>query len=212
MSGLVWKTQAMVALAAVSAVLGASGASGAGAPSTASAYVNPDTGAATENGDVEADSSCETPDRRDRQAVSDEGGSNHNVHVDACLGSGDGAFDGMVTFASKGAGAISACPDPDQVVAQAPQVMNGPKIAFTHDHDGNGRVDHCHQSGYQEKDAAGDDEYHVRVNNDAAPGKQKVRFCYDPQQDAEADGSGQPAGHGCEDSSVKSKVVVRWTK
>lgn len=188
-------------------------ATGAEAPSAASAYVNPDTGAATENADVKEGSSCTSPDRRDRQQVSDAGGSNRNVHVDACLTHQDGsAFDGMATFASRGAGSISVCPDPDQVVAQAPQVMNGPRVAFVHDHDGNGSIDHCHQTGYQVKDAAGDEEYHVRLNNDARPGKQKVAFCYDPQQDAQADAGGQPEGHGCADSTAKSKIVVIWTK
>ena len=182
-------------------------------PSTASAYVNPDTGAATENANVSEDSSCTSPDRRDRQTVSDAGGSNRNVHVDACLSTSDAAaFDGMATFASTGRGSISACPDPDQTVAQVPQVMNGPRVAFVHDHDADGRNDHCHQTGYQERDAAGDEEYHVRVNNDTKPGRQKVTFCYDPEHDAAADASGQPAGHGCGDSGARSRVVVVWTR
>lgn len=195
-------------------ILGAgSAAVGAETPSDASAYINRDTGAATENSNVKEGSSCTSPDRRDRQPVSDAGGSNRNVHVDACLTQEDGsAFDGMATFASRGAGSISVCPDPDQVVAQAPQVMNGPRVAFVHDHDSDGSIDHCHQTGYQAKDAAGDDEYHVRLNNDGRPGKQKVAFCYDPEQDTQADAAGQPAGHGCADSSAKSKIVVVWTK
>ena len=188
-------------------------ATGAEVPSGASAYVNRDTGAATENTNVKEGSSCTSPDRRDRQQVSDDGGSNRNVHVDACLTHADGsAFDGMVTFASRGAGSISACPDPDQVVAQAPQVMNGPRVAFVHDHDSDGRIDHCHQTGYQEKDAAGDEEYHVRINNDGRPGRQRVAVCYDPEQDAQADAAGQPEGHGCSDSEVRSRVIVRWTR
>lgn len=89
--------------------------------------------------------------------------------------------------------------------------MNGPRIAFVHDHDGDGRNDHCHQTGYQEKDAAGDAEYHVRVNNDARPGRQRVTFCYDPQIEAQADAGGQPVGHGCADSEARSRVDVVWT-
>jgi hypothetical protein len=202
-----------IAASAIALLVGTSAAVGAEAPTTASAYVNPDTGTATENGNVAEGSSCMSPDRRDRQALSDEGGSNRNVHVDACLSTSDGApFDGMATFASTGRGSISACPDPDQAVAQVPQVMNGPRLAFVHDHDGDGRNDHCHQTGYQERDAAGDEEYHVRVNNDTKRGRQRVTFCYDPEQDASADASGQPAGHGCADSSVKSRVVVVWTR
>ena len=208
------RKRALVVITMVMTVgVGASSALGAGAPERAVAYVNPDTGAATENGNVNPNSDCEAPDQKDRQRVSAEGGSERNVHVDACLQDGQGQpFDGMVTFASRGAGSISACPDPDQSVAQAPQVMNGSKVATVHDHNGDGRNDHCHQSGYQMKDAAGDEEYHVRLNNDGAPGRQKVSFCFDAEQDPAADASGQPSGHGCGDSDVKSKVLIRWVR
>ena len=182
-------------------------------PTKAVAYINPDTGAATENGNVEPDSDCGMPDRRDRQKLSAAGGAEKNIHVDACLTTEDGAaYDGTVTFESRGAGAISACPDPDQVVAQVSQVMNGERVAYLHDHNGDGRNDHCHQTGYQVKDAAGDDEYHVRINNDTKPGRQRLIFCFDPQQDAAADASGQPAGHGCSDADVRSSVAVRWVR
>lgn len=180
-------------------------------PTQAVAYINRDTGAATENGNVNKDSECATPDQRDRQKLSAPGSAERNVHVDACLFTKDGsAFDGTVTFESRGAGAISACPDPDQVVAQVSQVMNGERVSYLHDHNGDGRNDHCHQTGYQMKDAAGDEEYHTRVNNDAKPGRQKMFFCFDPEQDPAADASGQPEGHGCTDADLKSKVVVRW--
>lgn len=193
--------------------LASSSALGAGAPAQAVAYVNPDTGAATQNGNVDPKSDCEAPDQRDRQRLSAEGASERNVHVDACLTDAQGqAFDGTVTFASRGAGSISACPDPDQTVAQAPQVMNGPQVAYVHDHNGDGRNDHCHQSGYQMKDAAGDEEYHVRLNNDASPGRQRVTFCFDPEQDPAADAAGQPSGHGCADTEVKSRVLIRWIR
>lgn len=182
-------------------------------PTRAVAYINPDTGAATENGNVKDDSDCGMPDRRDRQKLSAAGGSEKNVHVDACLTTEDGAaYDGTVTFESRGVGAISACPDPDQAVAQVSQVMNGERVAYLHDHNGDGRNDHCHQTGYQVKDAAGDDEYHVRLNNDTKAGRQKLIFCFDPQQDAAADASGQPTGHGCTDADVRSSVIVRWVK
>ncbi len=193
--------------------VGASSALGAGAPARAVAYVNPDTGATTENGNVDPKSDCGAPDQRDRQRLSAQGTSEHNVHVDACLTDAEGQpFDGTATFASRGAGSISACPDPDQVVAQAPQVMNGPQLAYVHDHDGDGRNDHCHQTGYQMKDAAGDEEYHVRLNNDTEPGRQRVAFCFDPEQDPASDASGQPAGHGCRDTDIKSKVIIRWVR
>jgi hypothetical protein len=196
-------------LASVLVPLGAVAAAGE-APSRAVAYVNPDTGTATENADVDPDSSCESPDRRDKQQLSASGGSENNVHVDACLFDEGKPFDGMVTFESKGVGAISACPDPDQMIAQVPQVLNGEKRAYAHDHDGDGRMDHCHQTGYQSKDSAGDLEYHVRVNNDTKAGKQQVIFCFDPEQDPAADASGQPQGHGCKDAAQKSKVKIRW--
>lgn len=190
-----------------------SSALGAGTPTRAVAYVNPDTGAATENGNVDPKSDCDAPDRRDRQRVSSEGASERNVHVDACLQDGQGQpFDGTVTFASRGAGSISACPDPDQTVAQAPQVMNGPQVAYVHDHNGDGRNDHCHQTGYQMRGAAGDEEYHVRLNNDVSPGRQRVAFCFDPEQDPAADASSQPSAHGCRDTDLKSRVVIRWVR
>ena len=195
------------------AVLSGSVAVAGGSGPRSVAYINPDTGSATENPNVRENSDCENPDRFDRQKRSAAGAAERNVHVDACLFDGEGApFDGAVTFASKGVGAISACPDPDQAVAEAPQVMNGPKRAFLHDHNGDGRNDHCHQTGYQMKDAAGDEEFHIRINNDAKAGRQRVVFCFDEEQDVEADAAGQPTGHGCGDATdaQKSRITVRW--
>src|SRR4028119_833725 len=51
----------------------------------AASYINPDTGAATENPDVDRGSSCANPDQRDRQRLSDPGTANRNVHNDACF-------------------------------------------------------------------------------------------------------------------------------
>jgi len=207
------RKRSIIGLTAVLALAAAPAAFGAGAPTRAVAYINPDTGAATENGNVEEDSECEKPDQRDRQKLSAAGGSEKNVHVDACLFDGDGEpSDVTVTFESKGKGAISVCPDPDQTVAQVPQVMNGERVAYVHDHNADGRNDHCHQTGYQMKDAAGDLEYHVRLNNDSTPGRQRVFFCFDPEQDPASDAGGQPQGHGCTDTTITSKVVVRWVK
>lgn len=175
--------------------------------------MNPDTGMATENPNVREDSSCESPQKKDRQQLSAEGGSENNIHIDGCLFDSEGApFDGTITFQSKGKGSIFACPDPDQRLAQAPQVMNGEKRSFTHDHNGDGLIDDCHQTGYQEKDAAGDLEYHVRVNNDAKPGRQKVVFCFDPEQDIEAAADEQPPGHGCKGAEHKDTIRIRWKR
>lgn len=165
----------------------------------------------TENKSVDDNSSCETPDRRDRQRLSDEGETNKNVHNDACIFTRAGKpFDGPVTFKSKGVGTISACPDPDQQAF--PSLENGPKVAFTHDHNKDGRIDHCHQSGYQSKGAAGDEEYHIRLNNDSQPGEQVVVFCYDPDQNPTAVQNRQPDRHGCRDESVKDRIVIRWRR
>ncbi len=159
-------------------------------PQSAASYINPDTGLATENPDVNPDSSCETPDRQDAQQVSDPGQTNRNVHNDACLFDADyNNFDGWITFESKGAGVISACPDPDDA---------GPKTALLEDHDGNGLNEHCHQSGFQSKGTDGDGEYHARMNDDTAPGTQRVTFCYDPDQD------------GCADESVRDGISIYW--
>ena len=43
---------------------------GYGSMGRASSYINPDTGAATANPDVDPGSNCENPDQRDRQAFS----------------------------------------------------------------------------------------------------------------------------------------------
>ncbi len=176
---------------------------GSSIPRRASAYINPDTGATTENPDVDESSSCRRADRRDKQALSLPTMTDKNVHIDACLFSQNRKVDGPVTWRSKGVGVISACPDPDIVSA----LENGPKVAYTDTH---GAIRHCHQSGYQEKGAAGDREYHLRVNNTEEPGRQVVVFCYDPDQ-AAATGE-QPIGHGCGDEGARSRAVIRWTE
>ncbi len=44
------------------------------------------------------------------------------------------------------------------------------------DANGDGRNDLCFQSGYQEKNAAGDLEFHARVNNQGIAGTQYVTW------------------------------------
>ncbi|MDQ3987516.1 MAG: hypothetical protein M3280_13590 [Actinomycetota bacterium] len=172
------------------------------APAKASAYINPDTGASTENPDVDPDSRCRYADRTDTQQLSLPMMSDKNVHIDACLFKGGKKFDAPATWRSKGAGTISACPDPDMVGP----LDNGPKVAYTDEFHG---TLHCHQSGYQQKGIAGDKEFHVRVNNSADPGVQTIVFCYDPDQ-AGSPEENQPEGHGCRDETVKSRVVITW--
>lgn len=150
----------------------------------AASYINPDIGSATANPDVNANSSCFTPDQTDNQQFSTAGATNKNVHNDACflddrgnkVGKGIGA-----TFESRGVGYISACPDPDGL---------GPEFARLSDTNGDGRNDRCTQSSYQDRgavgvaDVAGDFEYHARLNNNTATtGEQDVRWGLDRDLD-----------------------------
>ena len=168
-----------------------------GAQSTAvraSAYIRADAGLPTFNPDVNANSSCATPDSFDLQSPSPAGTATKNVHVDACLfssaspaGATVSDVDTAVTYQVIGTGGISGCPDPDGT---------GPKTSVAHDHDGNGTNEHCHQSGYQTT-GTGALEYHARVNSTTF-GPTVVLFCADADQD------------GCLDESVRSQVVVGW--
>ena len=168
------------------------------APVRAQAYIRADIGLATFNPDVNPGSNCATPDQADVQQVSDAGSVARNVHVDACLfssGAAGGAtqsdVDVPATYELFGVGTINACPDPDG--------PNGPKTAVRHDHNGDGTFEHCHQSGYQATQAAGNFEYHARVNSSAQPGQSRVLFCADSDQD------------GCLDERVLTQVGVGWT-
>jgi len=79
----------------------------------ASSFINPDTGAATANPDVDPLSSCFRPDQYDMQAFSPAGTATKNVHNDACFLENGLKVDGPASFQSSGVGFISACPDPD---------------------------------------------------------------------------------------------------
>lgn len=151
---------------------------------SASSYINPDNGAATENENVDDDSSCETPDQDDTQTVSSAGGTENNVHNDACLFDALGfEVDAQVSFESSGVGVISACPDPDG---------DGLKTATL---SGDGLT--CTLSGYQETGMAGDFEYHARLNSEVA-GTQTVVFCDDPE------------GNGCDDATISDTITITW--
>jgi hypothetical protein len=159
----------------------------------AASYVNRDTGAATENPDVDRGSSCADPDQRDRQRLSDPGTANRNVHNDACFLDRKGQkVNGPASFSSSGVGSISACPDPDGTT--------GPEYATLSDTDGDGRMDLCFQSSYQKTGAAGDLEFHARLDNTSMPGAQYVVWC------ADAD------ANGCRDEKVKDSIRITWTK
>ncbi len=156
-----------------------------GAHADQSAYVNPDTGKATENPDVDPGSSCDTPDATDRQDVGTFLGGTNNVHVDACVYGADGALlDTQVTFEVDGVGGVFACPDPD---------ADGPKTATTADRDGDGLADRCTLSGYE----ADNQQYHLRIVSED-PGLTTVRFCTDPD------------GVGCAEAGQVSTIVVNW--
>lgn len=158
----------------------------------ASSYINPDTGAATANPDVNQNSNCFAPDQNDKQAFSPAGTATKNVHNDACFLGRDGKkLDGPASFQSYGVGFINACPDPDGA---------GPKVAVLSDKNGDGRNDLCFQSGYQQKGTAGDFEFHARLNNNTGMvGRQTVVWCSDADR------------NGCNDEWNKSTINIDWS-
>jgi len=146
-------------------------------------YINPDTGAATANPDVDPNSECTSPDQTDTQKLSPAGTRTNNVHNDACLFDKRGNdVDAPVSWESYGVGVIAACPDPDGA---------GPKVAVL---TGN----RCFQSGFQTTGMAGDGDYHIRLNNDSTPGRQDVAFCFDPEN------------NGCFDAKYVSYISIDW--
>lgn len=149
------------ALATGSAMLMAAPASAA--DERPAAYINPDTGMATENPNVDEDSECETPTQSDTQPLGSEADGTGNVHVDACLFDGsDMRVDTQAAFTVSGVGVIAACPDPD---------MDGPQTSMQ-------SANSCVLSNFEEANS----EYHVRVVSGTA-GQQTVDFCADPQGD-----------------------------
>ena len=146
-------------------------------------YINGDAG---KNADVDPNSSCFNPDQYDMQAFSSAASGNpgnNNVHNDACFLDNQGNKVGQgigATFQSSGTGYISACPDPDGA---------GPEFARLRDLNGDGRNDSCFQSSYQDNPAlaAGDDEYHARVNNTGMTGSQQVKWGMDRDGDGRID-------------------------
>lgn len=147
-------------------------------------------------------SDCSSPDRYDAQARSFPGSTARSVHNGACFfGDGEGGdlstVDAPATFESSGRGYVSDCPDPDGV---------GLKFAALIDRNGDGRIDACFQSGYQDlgvpgiADKPGDFQFHVRVNEttNRPAGEQRVVWGYDPDMD------------GLSDTDVKDKITVNW--
>jgi len=135
---------------------------------------------------VRDNSSCESPDRDDRQRLS-TASKDRNVHNDACLVTRGKKVSRPVAFVSTGVGYISACPDPD---------LTGPETARTEDTDGDGLADVCYLSSYEEAN----EEFHTRLNNYDDPGRQHVTFCYDRDED------------GCDDAGnrVTDHITIKW--
>jgi hypothetical protein len=179
---------ALAALAMVSSSAGVASAQGETFGRAAS-YINPDTGAVTENPNVDPNSECETPDRTDTQRISPPGTTVNNVHNDACFLKFGFRVNGPASFQSFGVGVISACPDPDGT---------GPQFSVLSDTNGDGRADLCYQSAYQSTGLPGDREYHARLNNTGSPGLQIVVFC----SDADA--------NGCRDETNKASIAIGW--
>ena len=150
----------------------------------AASYINGDAG---KNADVNPNSSCFNPDQYDMQKFSSAASGNpgdSNVHNDACFLDGNGNKVGKnigATFQASGTGYISACPDPDGA---------GPAIRILRDLNGDGRNDSCFQSSFQENPnlAAGNFEYHARVNNTGMAGSQDVKWGMDSDGDGRIDG------------------------
>lgn len=162
-----------------------------GEVSFAASYINRDTGAATVNRNINFRSSCVKPDRYDgRQTVSPAGTTTNNVHNDACLfDDAMNKIDDGATFESYGVGYISACPDPDDA---------GPKFATLGVGPTGDADTRCIQSGYQDKNTTGDDEFHARLNSFQA-GQQTVVWCYDENL------------NGCFDENIQDTIVINWT-
>ncbi len=182
-----------VSLAAL-ALVGASGGLANAQGETngrAASYINPDTGAVTENPNVNPNSECETPDRIDVQRISPAGSTANNVHNDACFLQRGERVNGPASFQSFGAGLISACPDPDGA---------GPEFSRLSDTNGDGRADLCYMSAYQTTGLPGDLEYHTRLNNTGPVGPQVVVFC----SDADA--------NGCRDESNTATIAIKWVR
>jgi len=185
------RTLTVTALSAVALTAGATGASanygGWGGDSydrlRPVSYINGDAG---KNADVDPNSSCFSPDQYDMQKFSSAASGNpgdNNVHNDACFLDDRGNKVGKnigATFQSSGTGYISACPDPDGA---------GPAIRILRDLNGDGRNDSCFQSSYQENPAlaAGNFEYHARVNNTGMTGSQGVKWGRDGDGDGRID-------------------------
>ena len=169
-------------------------------------YINGDAG---KNADVDPNSSCYRPDQYDMQAFSSAASGNpgdRNVHNDACFLDDRGNKIGKnigASFQASGTGYISACPDPDGA---------GPAIRILRDLNGDGRMDSCFQSSYQENPAlaAGNFEYHARVNNTGMAGTQIVKWGMDRDGDGRIDSRDDDSIQVDWSTDGKSGSSYRW--
>lgn len=186
------RLSAVLALVGVSMMMVA-GPAGAQTPAPAEAvsYINPDTGAASANPDVDPNSGCgdeagESPDKDDTQTVITDPMTD-NVHTDACIFDDTRArIDVQAAFEVSGVGSISGCPDPDGMDEAGMEADD--KSATLSEGD-----TRCVLSGYEDAN----DEYHVRTVSDT-PGTQTITFCSDPE------------GNGCDDAEFSSITTVNW--
>jgi hypothetical protein len=160
------------------------------------------------------DNDCDNPDRDESNLLGDE------EVVRGCLTDQFGdpfpaedGGEGSATFESEGpeGSGIFECRDDDG----------------EHDHDDDGRLDHCHIDDDDDNDDDGGlidgsdnaGEWDITIDNEsdanttATPGDQTITFCYDPE--APTDGGDDPdaPGAGCadEDDAVTDTLVKHWT-
>jgi Ca2+-binding RTX toxin-like protein len=149
------------------------------------------------------DNDCGNPDRDESNLLGD------SEQVRGCLTDQFGdpfpadGNTGSATFESEGpeGSGIFTCPGDD------------------HDHDDDGRIDHCHvtEDDLTANNTDNETGWQITIDNesgdgiDATPGDQTITFCYDP--DAPGTETNPGAGAGCadEDDAVTDTLVKHWT-
>lgn len=165
---------------------------------------------------------AETPDRDETNAIQQGStdplnGSRELVVVCMQDAFGEGSNAAPVTFESAG-------PSGSGLFGCVPGESNDPSTVRTsgqgglHDHNGDGRFEHCHTT------AGADGEATALINNVAGgnqvqtPGDQTVTACSDPETNLASAANAQPTGHGCVDTAgnalpagQRDRVVKHWT-
>ena len=158
-------------------------------------------GAQTTNQSPPANAGCdgnETPDRDETNEIGNTDPNNPSRELVAvCMTDtfGGAPVGEAITFESVGpsGSGIFGC-SPDERTDPATVL---PGSGTLHDHDGNGRFDHCHTV------AGNSGEATALINNvsgtgvNAQPGDQTITACSDPETNLAAGAASQPANHGC---------------